>query len=142
MSVGDRIRMAEFIIRNVGTAEAFKVEVRPQRSPEIKVLCVAYREYPGSIPVVPPRQPSVPNVDCDVPSGVDLTIPPRPKDRPEFSGQTGTLSPDFDPMYDVWVTIFIEISQIKDFSLVFTVSADGINPQRHSVVCDNPFPNI
>jgi hypothetical protein len=134
MSESDRDREAEFVLRNVGTAEAINVEVRPQVSPETRV-CIDYSGFGGSMPPYPSA-----SSPC-VPSGnIAVRILPRPKDRPEVSVQ-GQFSPDFDLMFDVGIRIHLDIPKgVSLYTLVFMVSADGVPSTGYAVQCHNPFP--
>jgi hypothetical protein len=125
--------VASLALRNIGTADATHVKIEPETSPGMSIVCV---EYLGSRGFRYPAQRIQP---CEVPSGVNLTLPNRPKDRPAAKS-TGYIIPDFDPMYDRSADIYMRVEKnVNDLDLAFSVTADGTEPTRYTLFCHMYF---
>jgi hypothetical protein len=82
LSISDHVRVADFILGDIGTADAIDVKVRADASSGALVECV---EFPGY------RYRS-----CDATApGIPIIIPIRPKDRPEVNRPQGAYPNDW-----------------------------------------------
>lgn len=120
---------AAFILRDTGTAEAFRANVQALPPLDVRVACI---EYVGLEAIA--QQPYKP---CDFPPDPGPNIRPRPKNRPATFPLIGQPTADFDTEYDIEVKIhFIVPPGLPGFTLPLVVSADGLEPTRYIVECD------